>query len=131
MWIVLAALGAIDSLLTSLVADNMSQTRYDLQRTHWAGIGNAVGGFLRSSWSGATMRTVINVQSGGKLPISGMTHSIILLFVLVAFGPFAAVIPKLLAAIFSSWFDIIDWRFLFRAHNYLSRLQLLCMGFLY
>jgi len=119
--IVLAALGAIDSLLTSLVADNITQTRHDSNRELIGqGIGNAIGGFFGGlPGAGATMRTVINVKSGGKTPISGMTHSIILLFVLVAFGPFAAVIPKsLLAAILLKvGLDIIDWRFLFRAHK--------------
>jgi SulP family sulfate permease len=119
--IVLAALGAIDSLLTSLVADNITQTRHDSNRELIGqGIGNAVGGFFGGlPGAGATMRTVINVKSGGKTPISGMTHSIILLFVLVAFGPYAAVIPKsLLAAILLKvGLDIIDWRFLFRAHK--------------
>ena len=119
--IVLAALGAIDSLLTSLVADNITQTRHDSNRELIGqGIGNAIGGFFGGlPGAGATMRTVINVKSGGKTPISGMTHSVILLFVLVAFGPFAAVIPKaLLAAILLKvGLDIIDWRFLFRAHK--------------
>ena len=119
--IILAALGAIDSLLTSLVADNITQTRHDSNRELIGqGIGNAIAGFFGGlPGAGATMRTVINVDSGGKTPISGMTHSIILLFILVAFGPFAAVIPKsLLAAILLKvGLDIIDWRFLFRAHK--------------
>ena len=80
--IVLAALGAIDSLLTSLVADNITQTRHDSNRELIGqGIGNAVGGFFGGlPGAGATMRTVINVKSGGKTPISGMTHSICLLY---------------------------------------------------
>ena len=119
--IVLAALGAIDSLLTSLVADNITQTRHDSNRELIGqGIGNAIGGLFGGlPGAGATMRTVINVKSGGKTPISGMTHSLILLLILVSVGPLAALIPKsLLAAILLKvGLDIIDWRFLLRAHK--------------
>ena len=96
----LAVLGAIDSLLTSLVADNITQTRHDSNRELIGqGIGNAVGGFFNGlPGAGATMRTVINVKSGGNTPISGMTHSIVLLIVLVAAGPLASQIPKALLA---------------------------------
>ena len=117
----LAVLGAIDSLLTSLVADNITQTRHDSNRELIGqGIGNAVGGFFSGlPGAGATMRTVINVKSGGSTPISGMTHSIVLLIVLVAAGPLASQIPKALLAgiLIKVGLDIIDWRFLLRAHK--------------
>ncbi len=117
----LAVLGAIDSLLTSLVADNITQTRHDSNRELIGqGIGNAVGGFFGGlPGAGATMRTVINVKSGGSTPISGMTHSIVLLVVLVAAGPLASQIPKALLAgiLIKVGLDIIDWRFLLRAHK--------------
>ena len=117
----LAVLGAIDSLLTSLVADNITQTRHDSNRELIGqGIGNAVSGFFNGlPGAGATMRTVINVKSGGSTPISGMTHSIVLLIVLVAAGPLASQIPKALLAgiLIKVGLDIIDWRFLVRAHK--------------
>ena len=117
----LAVLGAIDSLLTSLVADNITQTRHDSNRELIGqGIGNAVGGFFGGlPGAGATMRTVINVKSGGSTPLSGMTHSIVLLVVLVAAGPLASQIPKALLAgiLIKVGLDIIDWRFLLRAHK--------------
>ena len=117
----LAVLGAIDSLLTSLVADNITQTRHDSNRELIGqGIGNAVGGFFNGlPGAGATMRKVINVKSGGSTPISGMTHSIVLLIVLVAAGPLASQIPKALLAgiLIKVGLDIIDWRFLLRAHK--------------
>ena len=117
----LAVLGAIDSLLTSLVADNITQTRHDSNRELIGqGIGNAVGGFFNGlPGAGATMRTVINVKSGGSTPISGMTHSIVLLIVLVAAGPLASQIPKALLAgiLIKVGLDIVDWRFLLRAHK--------------
>ena len=98
--LVLAVLGAIDSLLTSLVADNISQTRHNSDRELIGqGIGNAVAGiFTGLPGAGATMRTVINVKSGGSTPISGMVHSVVLLFVLVGAGPLAAQIPTALLA---------------------------------
>ena len=119
--LILAVLGAIDSLLTSLVADNITQTRHDSNRELIGqGIGNAVTGFFSGlPGAGATMRTVINVKSGGRTPISGMTHSIILLLVLVAAGPLAEQIPKALLAgiLLKVGLDIVDWRFLLRAHK--------------
>ena len=119
--LVLAVLGAIDSLLTSLVADNISQTRHNSDRELIGqGIGNAVAGiFTGLPGAGATMRTVINVKSGGSTPISGMVHSVVLLFVLVGAGPLASQIPTALLAgiLIKVGLDIIDWGFLLRAHK--------------
>ena len=119
--LVLAVLGAIDSLLTSLVADNISQTRHNSDRELIGqGIGNAVAGiFTGLPGAGATMRTVINVKSGGSTPLSGMVHSIVLLLVLVGAGPLASQIPTALLAgiLIKVGLDIIDWGFLLRAHR--------------
>ncbi len=119
--LVLAVLGAIDSLLTSLVADNISQSRHDSDRELIGqGIGNAVAGlFSGLPGAGATMRTVINVKSGGSTPLSGMMHSIVLLIVLVGAGPLAEQIPTALLAgiLIKVGLDIIDWGFLMRAHK--------------
>jgi len=119
--LVLAVLGAIDSLLTSLVADNISQTRHNSDRELIGqGIGNAVAGlFSGLPGAGATMRTVINVKSGGSTPVSGMVHSIVLLIVLVGAGPLAEQIPTALLAgiLIKVGLDIIDWGFLLRAHK--------------
>ena len=119
--LVLAVLGAIDSLLTSLVADNISQTKHNSDKELIGqGIGNAVAGlFSGLPGAGATMRTVINVKSGGSTPISGMVHSIVLLVVLVGAGPLAEQIPTALLAgiLIKVGLDIIDWGFLLRAHR--------------
>ncbi len=129
--LVLAVLGAIDSLLTSLVADNISQTRHNSDRELIGqGIGNAVAGlFSGLPGAGATMRTVINVKSGGSTPLSGMVHSIVLLIVLVGAGPLAEQIPTSLLAgiLIKVGLDIIDWGFLLRAH----RLSLKTAGVMY
>tara|TARA_Y100001968_G_scaffold67200_1_gene58038 strand:- start:14805 stop:16466 length:1662 start_codon:yes stop_codon:yes gene_type:complete len=119
--LVLAVLGAIDSLLTSLVADNISQTRHNSDRELIGqGIGNSIAGlFSGLPGAGATMRTVINVKSGGSTPLSGMVHSIVLLIVLVGAGPLAEKIPTALLAgiLIKVGLDIIDWGFLLRAHK--------------
>ena len=118
---VLALLGAIDSLLTSLVADNITQTNHDSNRELIGqGIANTAAGFLSGlPGAGATMRTVINIKSGGQTPLSGMTHSLVLLLVLLGAGPLAAQIPTALLAgiLIKVGLDIIDWGFLLRAHR--------------
>jgi SulP family sulfate permease len=119
--LVLALLGAIDSLLTSLVADNITQTSHDSNRELIGqGIANTAAGFLSGlPGAGATMRTVINIKSGGSTPLSGMSHSIVLLIVLLGAGPLAAQIPTALLAgiLIKVGLDIIDWGFLLRAHR--------------
>ena len=91
----LALLGAIDSLLTSVVADNMTKTKHKPNKELIGqGIGNSLAGLLTGlPGAGATMRTVINIKSGGSTPISGMVHSVVLLLVLLGAGPLAAEIP--------------------------------------
>lgn len=119
--LILAVLGSIDSLLTSLVADSLTQTRHRPDRELIGqGIGNTLAGlFSGLPGAGATMRTVINVKSGGSTPLSGMVHSITLLVVLLGAGPLAAQIPNALLAgiLIKVGIDIIDWSFIFRAHR--------------
>ena len=119
--LVLALLGAIDSLLTSLVADNITQTSHDSNRELIGqGMANTAAGFLSGlPGAGATMRTVINIKSGGATPLSGMSHSLVLLIVLLGAGPLAAQIPTALLAgiLIKVGLDIIDWGFLLRAHR--------------
>ncbi|MEC7897392.1 MAG: SulP family inorganic anion transporter [Cyanobacteriota bacterium] len=119
--LVLAVLGAIDSLLTSLVADNISHTRHRSNRELVGqGIANTVAGLFNGlPGAGATMRTVINIQSGGRTPLSGLTHSIVLVLLLLGAGPLAAGIPTALLAgiLIKVGLDIIDWGFLRRAHR--------------
>jgi SulP family sulfate permease len=119
--LVLAVLGAIDSLLTSLVADNISHTRHRSDRELIGqGIANSLAGVFNGlPGAGATMRTVINIQSGGRTPLSGMTHSLVLLVLLLGAGPLAESIPTSLLAgiLIKVGLDIIDWSFLTRAHR--------------
>ncbi len=115
---VLALLGAIDSLLTSLVADNKTRTHHDSDRELIGqGLGNAVAGFF---WglpgAGATMRTVVNIRAGGETPVSGALHSIILLVIVLGAGALAENIPHAVLAgiLIKVGMDIIDWGFIKR-----------------
>jgi SulP family sulfate permease len=94
--ITLAALGSIDSLLTSVVADNITKTKHKSnQELVGQGIGNTVAGlFAGIPGAGATMRTLVNIRSGGRNRISGIIHSLTLLVVLLGAGKYAALIPK-------------------------------------
>ena len=119
--LMLAVLGSIDSLLTSLVADNITQTQHDSDREL---IGQGVGNFISGLFgglpgAGATMRTVINVKSGGKTPISGMIHALVLLIIVLRAGELTAKIPHAVLAgiLIKVGIDIIDWSFLKRAHQ--------------
>ena len=132
--VVLALLGAIDSLLTSLVADNITQTSHDSNRELIGqGIANTASGLLTGlPGAGATMRTVINIKSGGQTPLSGMTHSVVLLVVLLGAGPMAEAIPTALLAgiLIKVGLDIIDWGFLLRAHRLSVKTAALMYGVL-
>ena len=98
--ITLAALGSIDSLLTSVVADNVTKTRHNSnQELIGQGIGNAVGGIFGGiPGAGATMRTLVNIRSGGRGRISGILHSITLAIILLGVGRYAALIPNAVLA---------------------------------
>lgn len=119
--LMLAVLGSIDSLLTSLVADNITHTQHDSDRELIGqGIGNLISGLCGGlPGAGATMRTVINVKSGGKTPISGMVHALVLLIVVLKAGELTANIPHAVLAgiLIKVGIDIIDWSFLKRAHQ--------------
>jgi SulP family sulfate permease len=91
----LSLLGAIDSLLTSVVADNMTKTKHNSNKELVGqGIGNSIAAvFGGIPGAGATIRTVVNINSGGKTRLSGMIAGVLLLFVLLALGPIASKIP--------------------------------------
>lgn len=129
--ILLAVLGAIDSLLTSLVADNMTRTRHDSDKELIGqGIGNAVAGLFGAiPGAGATMRTVVNIRTGGQTKISGMLHAFVLLLVVVSLSPLASQIPHAVLAgiLIKVGYDIIDIGYLKRAHKG-PRLDLILMA---
>jgi len=96
----LALLGAIDSLLTSVVADNMTKTKHKPNKELIGqGIGNSIAAIFGGiPGAGATIRTVVNIHAGGKTRISGMTAGILLLIVLLVLGPIASQIPAAVLA---------------------------------
>ncbi|MGB1110302.1 MAG: SulP family inorganic anion transporter [Gammaproteobacteria bacterium] len=119
--VVLAMLGAIDSLLTSLVADNMSRTQHDSDKELLGqGIGNTLAGFFGGlPGAGATMRTVVNIRAGGEGPLSGVVHALVLLAIATSIGFLFEDIPQvvLAAILVKVGVDIIDWPFLKRLHR--------------
>ncbi len=119
--LMLAALGAIDSLLTSLVADNVTRTHHESNRELIGqGIGNTIAGFFGGlPGAGATMRTVVNVRAGGLTPISGALHAVVLLAIVLGAGAIARYIPHALLAgiLVKVGTDIIDWDYLKRLKN--------------
>jgi SulP family sulfate permease len=96
----LALLGAIDSLLTSVVADNMTKTKHQPNKELVGqGIGNSIAAIFGGiPGAGATIRTVVNINSGGKTKLSGMIAGIMLLIVLLGLGPIASKIPAAVLA---------------------------------
>ena len=110
----LAGLGSIDTLLTSVVADNITKTKHNSnQELIGQGIGNAIAGlFCGLPGAGATMRTVVNVKSGGRTQISGMVHALLLLAILLGLGGLVKYVPlSVLAGILITvgW-GIIDFK---------------------
>ena len=110
----LAALGSIDSLLTSVVADNMTKTQHSSNKELIGqGIGNTVAGLIGGlPGAGATMRTVVNINAGGKSNLSGVLHGVILLIVLMGAGAYAKLIPLpvLAGILITVGIGIIDYK---------------------
>ena len=96
----LALLGAIDSLLTSVVADNMTKTKHKPNKELVGqGIGNSIAAvFGGIPGAGATIRTVVNINAGGKTKLSGMIAGVMLLIIMLALGPVASKIPAAVLA---------------------------------
>lgn len=96
----LAGLGAIDTLLTSVVADNITGTQHNSNKELIGqGIGNMVAGFFGGlPGAGATMRTVVNVRAGGRSRISGVIHGLFLIAVLLGLGTFVSHVPNAVLA---------------------------------
>ena len=119
--LVLALLGSLDSLLTSLVADNMTRTKHNSnQELIGQGAGNIFAGFFGGiPGAGATMRTVVNIRTGGRTKLSGMLHSLFLLSIVILLAPLASKIPHAVLAgiLVKTGYDIIDFTYLRRAHR--------------
>lgn len=128
--ITLALLGAIDSLLTSVVADNMTKTVHAPNKELVGqGIGNTMGALFGGiPGAGATIRTVVNINSGGKTRLSGMIAGLLLLFILLAIGPIASKIPAAVLAgiLITVGIGVMDYKGL-KAIPYIPRQEVLIL----
>ena len=129
--LIIALLGSIDSLLTSLIADSMTRTTHQPDRELVGqGIGNTMAGLFGGlPGAGATMGTVVNIRAGGRTQISGVIRAGILLAIVLGAGRFVEQIPHaaLAGILMKVGWDIIDWRFLTRVHR-VQKAHLLVMS---
>ncbi len=118
---VLAMLGSIDALLTSVIAENLTRKEHSSNKELFGqGMGNLASGLFGGiPGAGATMGTVVNIQTGGRSALSGLTRAMLLLIVVLWAADLTAHIPlAVLAGIaVKVGVDIIDWSFLRRAHR--------------
>ncbi|EAZ94369.1 bicarbonate transporter BicA [Crocosphaera chwakensis] len=130
--LVLAMLGCIDALLTSLVADSLTRTEHDSNKELIGqGLGNLVSGLFGGiAGAGATMGTVVNIQTGGRTAVSGLTRALVLLVVVLGLSQYLQGIPlAVLAGIaLKVGIDIVDWGFLKRAHKISVKAALIMYG---
>ena len=110
----LALLGSIDSLLTSVVADNMTKTRHKPNKELFGqGIGNSIAALFGGiPGAGATIRTVVNINSGGKTRLSGMIAGVLLFVILLVLAPLASKIPAAVLAgiLITVGIGVIDYK---------------------
>ncbi len=116
----IALLGSIDSLLTSVVMDNITGNRHRSNKELIGqGLGNAASGLFGGLASaGATVRSVVNVRSGGRTALSAATHSVILLALVVGLGAVVQYIPLavLSGILILTAVGMFDWESLRKAH---------------
>ncbi len=119
--IILALIGAVDSLLTSLVADSITGERHNPDRELIGqGVGNMAAGLIGAlPGAGSPMGTVANIRSGGTTPVSGALRALLLLALVLGLGRFVEPIPHaaLAGVLMKIGLDIIDWRLLGRVHR--------------
>jgi len=112
--LMLALLGAIDSLLTSVVADNLTGTQHKPNKELVGqGIGNSIAAMFGGlPGAGATIRTVVNIQAGGKTKLSGMMAGVLLFAILILLGPIASKIPAAVLAgiLVTVGFGVMDYK---------------------
>ena len=110
----IAVLAAIESLLSAVVADEMIGSRHNSNMELVAqGVGNAASALFGGiPATGAIARTAANIKNGGRSPIAGMVHAVVLLLVLVLLMPYAALIPMpcIAAILFQVAYNMSGWR---------------------
>ncbi len=117
----IAILAAIESLLSAAVADGMTGTRHRSNMELVAqGLGNIVSPiFSGIPVTGAIARTAANIKNGGKTPIAGIVHSIVLVFIILFFGSYAEMIPlsALSAILIYTAYKMSEW------HSFIKTLK--------
>ncbi len=110
----IAILAAIESLLSCVVADGMTNSKHRSNAELVAqGLGNMGSAFFGGiPATGAIARTAANIKNGGSTPVSGMVHAAVLLLVLVLLMPYAAMIPMptIAAILFMVAYNMCQWR---------------------
>lgn len=118
----IAVLAAIESLLSAVVADEMIGARHNSNMELVAqGVGNAASALFGGiPATGAIARTAANVKNGGRSPIAGMVHAVVLLLVLVLLMPYAALIPMpcIAAILFQVAYNMSGWRTVIKVVNH-------------
>jgi sulfate permease, SulP family len=121
---VIAFLAAVESLLSAMVADRMiggsHRPNAEVMAQGWANIGSALFGGLPAT--GAIARTATNVRAGGKTPVAGMIHAVVILVVLLTAAPLAGYLamPALAALLIMTAWNMSEphkWRAYWRAPN--------------
>jgi SulP family sulfate permease len=132
--VMLGMLGCIDTLLTAVVADSLTRTEHNSNKELIGqGIGNIVSGLCGGlPGAGATMGTVVNIQTGAKSAVSGLTRALVLLVVVLGAAKLTQPIPMaVLAGIaLKVGIDILDWSFLKRSHKISTKGSLIMYGVL-
>jgi len=112
--ITIAMLGAIESLLSAVVADRMTGDRHQPNTELFAqGVANIVSPlFSGLPATGAIARTATNIRSGGRTPVAGMIHAVVLLIILLVAAPLAKHIPLgvLAAILFMVAYNMGEWK---------------------
>ncbi len=110
----IAVLAAIESLLSCVVADGMTGTKHNSNTELVAqGAGNVASALFGGiPATGAIARTAANIKSGGRTPVAGIVHAVVLLLVLVFLMPYAALIPMpaIAAILFQVAYNMSHWR---------------------
>jgi SulP family sulfate permease len=131
----LGMLGCIDTLLTAVIADSLTRTEHKSDKELIGqGIGNLVSGLCGGlPGAGATMGTVVNIQTGASTAVSGLTRALILLIVVLWAARVTQPIPMaVLAGIaLKVGIDILDWSFLKRAHKVSLKGTIIMYGVLF
>ena len=119
--IIIALLGSIDSLLTSLIADAITRSRHKPNKELVGqGLGNMISGLIGGlPGAGATLGTVVSIRAGGRTPVAGVLRSLVLVGLILGLGRIVEPIPLavLAAVLMKVGWDIVDWKFVTRIHR--------------